>query len=164
MKRTRKIPTCKFVPIFRKAAALRKEMVDAGFTDNAGAIHSCERILDILGLRLNYPELSHISKLSQHQDAEFSEAALAAHKRGEKIFIEHVSPLRDMTRKAICRLYKGASDKEFKKFIRKHYLLVLLTKEERQHLDRINRSRMTPDPLDRLREAGIIAVVKNRDD
>lgn len=160
MKRTRKIPTCKFVPIFKKAAALRNEMVEAGFTDNAGAIHSCERILDILGLRLNYPELSHINKLSQHQDAEFSEVALAAHKRGEKTFIEHVSPLRDMTRQAIRFLDKGASDKKFEGFIAKHYRLVLLTKEEMQHLNRINRSRMTPN---RLREAGI-AVVKNRDD
>ena len=65
-----------------------------------------------------------------------------------------------MTRKAIHRLDEGASDKEFKEFIAKHYRLVLLTKEEMQHLNRINRSRMTPD---RLREAGI-AVVKNRDD
>ena len=130
-------------------------MVEAGFTDNAGAIHSCERILDILGLRLNYPELSHINKLSQRQYAEFSEAALAAHKRGEKTFIEHVSPLRDMTRQAINFLDEGASDKEFKEFIVEHYRLVLLTKEEMQRLNRINRSRMTPD---RLREAGIAVV------
>lgn len=160
MKRMRAIPTCKFVPIFRKAAALRNEMVEAGFTDNAGAIHSCERILDILGLRLNYPELSHINKLKSAQDAKFSEAALAAHKRGEKTFIEHASPLRDMTRQAIHFLDEGASNKEFKGFIVEHYLLVLLTKEEMQRLNRINRSRMTPDPLDRLREAGI-AVVEN---
>jgi hypothetical protein len=33
--------------MFRKAAALRNEMIAAGFTDNGGAIHSAERILNI---------------------------------------------------------------------------------------------------------------------
>lgn len=138
--------------MFRKAAALRNEMVAAGFTDNAGAIHSCERILDILGLRLNYPGLNHINNLSQHQNAEFSKAALAAHERGEKTFIEHVSPLRAMTREAIGVLDRGASDREFNEFVMRHYRLALLTREEMQRLNRINRSRMTPD---RLEEAGI---------
>ena len=155
-----RIPTCKYVSMFRKAAVLRNEMVAAGFTDNAGAIHSCERILDILGLRLNYPGLSHINNLNQYKKTAFSEAALAAHKRGERTFIEHVSPLRDMTRAAIQVLEQGASDDEFQDFVVRHYRLVLLTKEEAQHLNRINRSRMTPD---RLSEAGI-AVVENRND
>jgi hypothetical protein len=35
------------VRMFRKAAKLRQEMLDAAFTDNGGAIHSAERILDI---------------------------------------------------------------------------------------------------------------------
>jgi hypothetical protein len=36
------------VRMFRKAAKFPQEMLDAGFTDNGGAIHSAERILDIL--------------------------------------------------------------------------------------------------------------------
>ncbi len=140
------------VPMFRKAATLRNEMLAAGFTDNGGAIHSAERILDILGVRLNYPVLSHINNLCEYPDAEFSEAAWAAHERGEQVFIEHVSPTRDFTRHAIRLLDEGASDEEFTDYVVEHYRLVLLTKEERQRLDRINRSRMTPD---RLGEAGI---------
>ena len=97
------------VPMFRKAAALRNEMVASGFTDNGGAIHSAERILDILGLRLNYPRLTHINNLRDHPDAEFSLAALAAHERGDQVFIEHVSPLRDLTRHAIGVLDRGAT-------------------------------------------------------
>ena len=44
------------IPMFRKAASLRNEMKDSGFTDNGGGIHSAERILDILGLCLNKGE------------------------------------------------------------------------------------------------------------
>ncbi len=140
------------VPMFRKAAAFRNEMLEAGFTDNGGAIHSAERILGILGQRLKYPRLSHINNLREYPDAEFSEAAWAAHERGEQVFIEHVSPTRDFTRQAIKLLDEGASDDELTEYIVEHFRLVLLTKEERQRLDRINRSRMTPD---RLSEAGI---------
>ena len=140
------------VPMFRKAAAFRNEMLEAGFTDNGGAIHSAERILDILGQRLKYPGLSHINNLREYPDAKFSEAAWAAHERGEQVFIEHVSPTRDFTRHAIRLLDEGASDKEFTDYVVEHYRLVLLTKEETQRLNKINRSRMTPD---RLGEAGI---------
>ena len=140
------------VPMFRKAAIFRNEMLEAGFTDNGGAIHSAERILEILGQRLKYPGLTHINNLREYPDAEFSVTAWAAHERGEQVFIEHVSPTRDFTRHAIRLLDEGASDEEFTAYVVKHYRLVLLTKEERQRLDRINRSRMTPD---RLGKAGI---------
>ena len=140
------------VPMFRKAAALRNEMVASGFTDNGGAIHSAERILDILGQRLNYPRLTHINNLRDHPDAEFSVAALAAHERGDRIFIEHVSPRRDLTRHAIGVLDRGATDEELVYFVKQHYRLVLLTADETRHLNRSNRSRMTAD---RLGEAGI---------
>lgn len=49
--------------MFRLAAELRRRMLDAGFSDNGGAIHSAERILNILGQRLCYPGLSHINNL-----------------------------------------------------------------------------------------------------
>ena len=45
--------------MFRLAAKLCKRMRAAGFTDNGGAIHSAERILNMLGLCLVYPDLSH---------------------------------------------------------------------------------------------------------
>ena len=143
--------------MFRKAASLRNEMIDFGFTDNGGAIHSAERILDILGLCLNYPGLSHINNLRNYSGAEFSFAALEAHERGEKVLIEHVSPHRDFTRGAIAELSSGISDEEFSSYVKRNYRLVLLTIEETQRLNKINRSRMTAN---RLSEAGIETVVK----
>ena len=145
------------IPMFRLAAKLRNEMITAGFTDNGGAIHSAERILDILGLRLNYPGLSHINNLRNWPGAEFSPAAIAAHKNGEEVFIEHVSPRRDFTRQAIRDYIDGISDEQFLEFVRKNYHLVLLTKEERMRLDKINRSKMTPN---RLSQADI-QVIRN---
>ena len=147
------------VPMLRKAAVLRNEMVASGFTDNGGAIHSAERILDILGQRLNYPRLMHINNLRDHPDAEFSVAALAAYERGERVFIEHVAPRRDLTRRAIRLLDQGASDEELVDFVRQHYRLVLLTVDETRHLNRNNRSRMTAD---RLGEAGILVGRRSR--
>ena len=101
MTRQRKYEPPKLVAMFRLAAALRKQMLEVGFTDNGGAIHSAERILNILGLRLCYPELTHINNLRHHPDAPFSQEALAAHKAGEKVRIEHVNPHRALTRLAI---------------------------------------------------------------
>src|SRR5258707_8095535 len=100
------------MPMFRRAAKLRNEMREAGFTDNGGAIHSAERILNLLGLRLNYPELSHGNNLRVYPGAEFSIKALAAHKAGTKVLIEHVSPIRDFTRKAIEKIDGGATDQQ----------------------------------------------------
>jgi hypothetical protein len=45
---TRKYDAANLIPMFRLAARLRNEMKNAGFTDNGGAIHSAERILNIL--------------------------------------------------------------------------------------------------------------------
>jgi hypothetical protein len=68
------------------------------------------------------------------------------------VVIEHVSPIRDFTRNAIEKIDRGASDKQLENFVRKNYRLVLLTPEEATHLNRQNRSKMTPD---RLGSAGI---------
>ena len=95
---------------------------------------------------------SGINNLRDHPDAEFSLAALAAHERGDQVLIEHVSPLRDLTRHAIGDLDRGATFEELVDFVRQHYRLVLLTADETRHLNRSNRSRMTAD---RLGEAGI---------
>ena len=146
--------------MFRLAAALRKQMLDVGFTDNGGAIHSAERILNILGLRLCYPDLTHINNLRDHPEAPFSEAALVAYKKGEKVLIEHVSPHRALTRQAIEQIEAGVNDDEFKKFVKKHFQLALLTETETIHLNSLNRSRLEPD---RLRKAGIqLAILSGR--
>jgi hypothetical protein len=117
--------------MFLKAAAFRNDLVALGFTDNGGAIHSAERILNILGQHLKYPELRHTNNYKKYHTAEFSVAALKAHKRGEEVLIEHVSPIRDFTRKAIKILDNVTNDniqiEKLKDFIKKHYRLVLLT-------------------------------------
>ena len=146
--------------MFRMAAELRQQMLRVGFTDNGGAIHSAERILNILGVILRYPSLTHINNLHHLPDAPFSAEALVAHKAGEKVFIEHVSPHRAFTRLAIERVAAGVSDEEFTCFVNKHFELALLTQVETQRLNKLNRSRMDPD---RLKSAGI-SLVKNESD
>lgn len=136
---------------------MRDEMIESGFTDNGGAIHSAERILDILGQHLNYPGLGHINNLRNYPGAEFSFAALEAHERGEKVLIEHVSPHRDFTRGAIAEISNGVSDKEFIFYVKRHYRLVLLTVEETKRLNKINRSQMIAN---RLAQADIEVIVK----
>ena len=141
--------------MFRLAATLRNKMIAAGFTDNGGAIHSAERILDILEMRLNYPGLNHINNLRKYSAAEFSVSAKRAHARGEKVYVEHVSPRRDFTRHAIAQISKGASNQQFLNYVRKYYQLVLLTEEETKHLNTINRTKMEKG---RLETAGIKLV------
>jgi hypothetical protein len=139
------------IKMFRLAAALRNKMIKANFTDNGGAIHSAERILDILGQRLNYPGLNHINQLRHWPGAEFSEKAKIAHRRGLPVLIEHVAPIRALTCKAI-ETAKSKSDEPLRRLIKKHYRLVMLTPEETIKLNRLNRSKMDPN---RLAKAGI---------
>jgi hypothetical protein len=138
--------------MFRLAAALRKQMLEVGFTDNGGAIHSAERILNILGLRLCYPGLNHINNLRNHPNALFSPQALASHRAGQKVLIEHVSPHRALTRLAIEQVEDGASDEAFSSFVKTHFKLALLTPAETIRLNKINRSKIASD---RLQLAGI---------
>lgn len=142
--------------MFRKAASLRNEMLEAGFTDNGGAIHSAERILNILGLSLNYPGLGHINNLRHSATAVFSIEALELHKGGHKVFIEHVAPLRNLTQKAIEVIGQKVSDAQFKAFVQEHYRLVLLSPAETQRLNRLNRTKMHPE---RLKQADIQLAV-----
>jgi hypothetical protein len=142
------------IKMFRLAAELRNEMIEAGFTDNGGAIHSASRILDILGLRVNYPGLSHINKLRHWPGAEFSKRAENADRRGQKVLIEHVAPLRALTCRAIEKT-RSKRDGPLLRLIREHYRLVLLTPEETARLNRLNRSAMDPN---RLARAGITTI------
>jgi len=155
--RPRKYQPELLIAMFRKAAALRNEMLAAGFTDNGGAIHSAERILNILGLSLNYPELNHINKLRHSERAIFSVEALQLHQSGNKVLIEHVSPLRHLTQTAIEKIGQEMSDAQFEAFVREHYLLVLLSPDETKRLNKQNRSKMNPD---RLNHAGIRLAIR----
>jgi hypothetical protein len=141
------------IPMLRKAAKFINELIKAGFTDNGGAIHSAERILDILSYRIKYLGLKHINKIKEHADAEFSKAAMEAIDRGERVFIEHVAPLRALTRAIISAIEIGKSDRQLINLIKKHYRLVLLTAEETKRLNGINRSELHHD---RLGQAKII--------
>ncbi len=152
MARPGKYEPHKLIAMFRLAAALRNQMLEVGFTDNGGAIHSAERILNILGLRLCYPGLNHINSLRNHPNALFSTEALAAYRAGQKVLIEHISPHRALTRLAIEQVESGASDETFSRFVQEHFKLALLTPEETNRLNKINRSRMAHD---RLHAAGI---------
>jgi hypothetical protein len=146
------------IKMFRKAAALRNEMVAAGFTDNGGAIHSAERILDILGQRLNYPGLTHGNALKHYKHAEFSDAAWELHQTKKAVLVEHVAPRRQLTQMAIEKI-QTASDAQFKAFVRRHYKTVLLSPEETTRLNGLNRSRVCSN---RLSEAGIKVTVRQR--
>lgn len=158
--RSRKYEPLKLVEMFRLAAKLRAQMLAGGFTDNGGAIHSAERILNILGLRLCYPALSHINKLRELPNAPFSEGAFAAHQSGQRVLIEHVNPHRALTRLAITQIEVGLSDSEFIDFVRSHFQLALLTESETLHLNNLNRSKIATD---RLASAGIRLIPRSEE-
>lgn len=130
----------------------RRQALKAGFTDNGGAIHSIERILDILGLRLCYPFVSHINKLKYHPNAECSVAAFEARGVGGRLLIEHVMPQRAYARRICDMIDAGESDDAVLRYVRESYRLVILTDEETYMLNRQNRSTLSTD---RLADAGI---------
>lgn len=150
--RQRKYEVEQMVKAFRLFAAARKAANDVGIPDNAGAIHSCERILNLLGMRLNYPNVGHINNQKHHSQAKFSIAAKAAYEKGDKVLIEHVAPLRHFTQLAIKLITDGADDDALIAFVRKHYVLVHLTPDEASRLNKHNRSKVVTD---RLGEVGI---------
>lgn len=158
MVRAKTYELLKLVEMFRLAAALRAQMLAGGFTDNGGAIHSAERILNIRGLRFGYPELSRINSVRLLPNAPFSEAALVAHQSDQRVMIEHVNPHRALTRLAIERIGE-LSDEEFLNFVRVHFQLALLTEAETLQLNKLNRSKIAAD---RLANAGIRLVGTRR--
>lgn len=149
MTKIRKYEPETLIAMFRLAAELRMKMKEVGFTDNGGAIHSAERILHLLGLRLCFPDLSHLNNLRKHARAPFSEAALLAHEAGERVLIEHINPHRALTRLAIDMVNSGADNAEFCKFVEGNYQLALLTEDETTRLNKLNRTSIEPDRLDR---------------
>ena len=130
----------------------RREGLNANLTDNAGSIHSVERILDIWSMRIVYPFTSTRQGYKKHKDATFSEKAHLAKKNNESVHCEHVEPLRAYSRN-ICELIeKNASKESVMKYVKKHFRLVLITKEEQKKLDKQNRIKVDDN---RLEKAGI---------
>ena len=141
------------LPALRLFIDARNSAIAAGFTDNGGAIHSVERILDILCQRVKYPYLRHINSLKKDLRAECSVEAHHARERGEKVLVEHVMPQRAFAQEVIRLVTSHITDEGIISFIQENYRLVLLTPQETTALNRVNRSRITPD---RLTEAGIL--------
>ena len=141
------------LPALRLFIDARNSAIATGFTDNGGAIHSVERILDILCQRVKYPYLRHTNSLKKDLRAECSVEAHHARERGEKVLVEHVMPQRAFAQEVIRLVTSNITDEGIISFIQENYRLVLLTPQETTALNRVNRSRITPD---RLTEAGIL--------
>ncbi len=137
-----KYPAQILIPLFRKAAALRNEMRAISFSDDHGVIQCAERILDVMGRRINYPGLAHIDNLKHYPNAEFSPEAQEAHKNGRKIVVTYALPIRELTRAAIEKVTKGATGDELIELIKEHYRLVLLTSEEIKRLNKKSNAQM----------------------
>lgn len=136
----------------RKCIALRDELNSLGFSDNGGAIHSVERVLELLCVRRKY-SLTHINNLKKSQIAERTLGATLALSEGESVRIEHVHPKREWTRSIIDKVNAKCSDDEILAYIDDYYRLVLVSKEEAKYLDRKNRSRIE---VNRLEKAGLV--------
>jgi len=140
------------LPALRLFAEARNKALESGFTDNGGAIHSVERIVDMLSVSIKYPYLSHINNYKKHPESEASVNAQVARQKGEPVKIEHVMPQRAFARKIIELIDKGLSDDAIVEFISDNYRLVLLTDEETKIINKLNRSKITKD---RIADAGI---------
>ena len=141
------------LPALRHFIEARAKALSHGYiTDNGGAIHSVERILNIFSLRLCYPHISHQNSLKTCPNAHLSVAAHEARLVGGKVEIEHVLPHRSFTKLVCDMVEQGANDAELIDYIKENFRLVLLTPEERRSLDRVNRSKIAAN---RLQEAGI---------
>ena len=142
------------LPALRLFVKARKKALAGGFTDNGGAIHSIERIIDILSQILCYPHLTHINKLKDFSGAEMSQGARRALKAGRRtdVLIEHIMPQRAFALELIALIENGCTDRKLCSYIKRHYRLVLLDKEETARMNKLNRSKISKD---RLLEAGI---------
>ena len=140
------------LPALRLFVNTRERALAVGLTDNGGAIHSIERILDILCQRVAYPHLRHINDLKHDPAAEISIAAADARGRGERLRIEHVMPQRAFALEVIGLINSGADDDAVVAHIKARYRLVVITEAEARALDRKNRSRIA---VDRISDAGI---------
>ena len=119
----------------------RLRVVSKGLSDNVGAIHSGERIAEMLSLKIAYPGLTHINNLRHKEFAWFSKKAEAAHKKEGAVEIEHVYPKRAYTIALLRKLSKTEDTVKIEQWIKKNFKLVLLTPSERANLDKVNRTK-----------------------
>jgi hypothetical protein len=145
--RLRKYRADNLMPVLRLFAEAREQALKQGFTDNGGAIHSIERILDILGRHLCYPHNTHAKDLKADAKVEISRAAYRARQRGEQVRIEHVLPQRAFAQQVCELIQTGATNKTVLNYITANYRLVIVTPKEAAALDQTNRSRIAPDRL-----------------
>ena len=135
------IPTKILIDALRSFDKWRQRVSSKGLNDNLGAIHSAERIAEMLSLKIAYPRLTHINNLRHHKEfAWFSKKAKAAHKKESAVEIEHVYPKRAYTMALLRKLSKTEDIVKIEQWIKKNFKLVLLTPTERANLDRINRT------------------------
>jgi hypothetical protein len=149
--RQRKYRPDTLMPGLRIFVKARRQALNADFTDNAGAIHSVKRIVDLLGERLCFPQHSHIDNIKVDSALEISKAAHRARRSGEPVRIEHVAPRIDLARRVCEMVERGATDKAVLNYIARNFRLVVVTPAEAATIDRANKSRIAPDRL-----AGIV--------
>jgi len=79
-----KHPTEQLFHDLRVFALARKKVFAQGGNDNTEAIHSVERYVNSLGLRLKNAGLTHIRHYRNFPGAKFSQAAYAAYRCGSR--------------------------------------------------------------------------------
>jgi hypothetical protein len=143
------IRTETLIEALRSFEGWRKSAHKTGVNDNVGAIHSAERIAEMLSLKIAYPGLTHINNLRHKEFAWFSINAKIAFDEDKKaqIEIEHVSPKRAYTIALLKKISETEDKVKIKKWVKENFKLALLTPPERAHLDKVNRTRMCPDRL-----------------
>ena len=148
-------------PALRLFVDARNSAIEAGFTDNGGAIHSVERILDILSCRIKYPTLRHTNN---YKTVDWSDRSVEAQKaisrgNGSDVKLEHVAPQRAFARQVIELIATKASNQEITRYILATYQLVLLTPEETVKLNKRNRSKLEDR---RLEKSGIKVITPSQ--
>ena len=73
------------LPSLKLFVSARREVLNPGFTDNGGAIHSVERIVDILSVNIVYPNLTHLNNYKKDPNAIRSTGAVEVIRLGKKI-------------------------------------------------------------------------------
>lgn len=119
-----------------------------GLTDNHGAIHAVERVLDILRVHLADYGVSRSDQL-KHANIKGTAEAFEARARGQRVEVEHVYPRREVAQEVCAMVMRGDTDRKLRNYIIKTSQVVLLTPEQRAMVDAVpgNRSRYMPARL-----------------
>ncbi|MBX7492670.1 hypothetical protein K3163_05565 [Qipengyuania sp. 1NDW9] len=145
------------MPVFRHFWQARNEALELGFTDNGGAIHSAERIAEMMarhhvyggrfGAGYKLAEDAHCSVAARDARQAAIEAGTPRKDLLKTVEIEHVLPVRAMTREIGALVDAGATDAEVLDWLSTNFRMVLLTPDERKAVDARNRSEICPDRL-----------------